>query len=128
MAKIVIYKLAIITNSEYTNHGANPHTNNMSKQKQTECHRKEFYLIERPSSEDCLYLNVITPTESPGEKLPVALWIYGGGFAQGYSQKLETGGEAFAQHGVVYVSFNYHVGVFGYTSCPALDAETEEGL
>lgn len=54
MAKIVIYKLAIITNSEYTNHGANPHTNNMSKQKQTECHRKEFYLIERPSSEDCL--------------------------------------------------------------------------
>ena len=73
-------------------------------------------------------LNVITPAVSPDEQSLVALWIYGGGFAQGYSQKLETGGEAFAQHGVVYVSFNYHVGVFGYTSCPALDAETEEEL
>lgn len=91
-------------------------------------YRKEFYLIEWPNSEDCLYLNVITPAESPDEKLPVALWIYGGGFAQGYSQKLETDGEAFAQRGVVYVSFNYRVGVFGYASCPALDAETKEGL
>lgn len=94
----------------------------------TSFYRKEFYPIEWPSSEDCLYLNVITPAESPDEKLPVALWIYGGAFAQGYSQKLETDGEAFAQRGVVYVSFNYRVGPFGYLSCTALDTETEEGL
>lgn len=91
-------------------------------------YRKEFYPIEWPSSEDCLYVNVITPAESPYEKLPVALWIYGGGFMQGYSQKLETDGEAFAQRGVVYVSFNYRVGPFGYLSCSALDSETTEGL
>lgn len=91
-------------------------------------YRKEFYPIEWPSSEDCLYLNVITPAETPDEKLPVALWIYGGAFVQGYSQKLETDGEAFAKRGIVYVSCNYRVGPFGYLSCPALDAETEEGL
>lgn len=86
--------------------------------------RKEFYPIEWPSSEDCLYMNVITPAETPDEKLPVALWIYGGGFTQGYSNKLETDGEAFAQRGVIYASFNYRVGPFGYLSCPTLDAET----
>lgn len=91
-------------------------------------YRKEFYPIEWPSSEDCLYINVITPAETPDEKLPVALWVYGGGFVQGYSQKLETDGEAFAQHGIVYVSFNYRVGPFGYLSCSALDSETDEGL
>ena len=91
-------------------------------------YRKEFYPIEWPNSEDCLYINVITPAETPDEKLPVALWVYGGGFVQGYSQKLETDGEAFAQRGIVYVSFNYRVGPFGYLSCSALDSETDEGL
>ena len=91
-------------------------------------YRKEFYPIEWPSSEDCLYINVVTPAEKPDEKLPVALWIYGGAFVQGYSQKLETDGEAFAKRGVIYVSFNYRVGPFGYLSCPALDSEITEGL
>lgn len=91
-------------------------------------YRKEFYPIEWPNSEDCLYINVTTPAETPDEKLPVALWVYGGAFVQGYSQKLETDGEAFAQRGVIYVSFNYRVGPFGYLSCPALDSETAEGL
>lgn len=91
-------------------------------------YRKEFYPIEWPNSEDCLYINVITPAETPDEKLPVALWVYGGGFVQGYSQKLETDGEAFAQRDIVYVSFNYRVGPFGYLSCSALDSETDEGL
>lgn len=95
---------------------------------ETSFYRKEFYPIEWPSSEDCLYLNVITPAESPDEKLPVALWIYGGAFVQGYSQKLETDGEAFAKRGVIYVSFNYRVGIFGYASCAALDEETTDGL
>lgn len=95
---------------------------------ESDFYRHEFYPIEWPSSEDCLYINVITPAETPDEKLPVALWVYGGGFVQGYSQKLETDGEAFAKRGVIYVSFNYRVGIFGYASCEALDAETEEGL
>jgi para-nitrobenzyl esterase len=91
-------------------------------------YRKEFYPIEWPCSEDCLYLNVITPAESADEKLPIALWVYGGGFTQGYSQKIETDGEAFAQEGVIYVSFNYRVNAFGYLSCPTLDAETDGEL
>lgn len=95
---------------------------------ETSFYRKEFYPIEWPNSEDCLYINIITPAETPDEKLPVALWVYGGGFVQGYSQKLETDGEAFAQRGVIYVSFNYRVGIFGYASCSALDTETKEGL
>lgn len=90
-------------------------------------YRKEFYPIEWPNSEDCLYMNVITPAESADEKLPVALWVYGGGFVQGYSQKIETDGEAFAKRGVIYVSFNYRVGPFGFLSCPTFDAETEQG-
>ena len=87
-------------------------------------YRHEFYPIEWPCSEDCLYINVVTPANSAEERLPVALWVYGGGFTQGYSQKLETDGEAFAQRGVVYVSFNYRVGPFGFLSCNALDSET----
>lgn len=89
--------------------------------------RKEFYPIEWPSSEDCLYMNVITPAEHPDEKLPVALWIYGGAFVQGYGHKLETDGEAFAQRGVVYVSFNYRVGPLGFLSCPSLDEVAPSG-
>lgn len=91
-------------------------------------YRREFYPIEWPSSEDCLYLNVITPAQSADEKLPVALWIYGGAFVQGYSNKLETDGEAFAQRGVVYVSFNYRVGPFGFLSCPNLDDGSENAI
>lgn len=94
----------------------------------TSFYRKEFYPIEWPSSEDCLYLNIITPAESPEEKLPVALWIYGGAFVQGYSQKLETDGEAFAKRGVIYVSFNYRLGPFGYLSNTALDTEVDHGI
>lgn len=81
-------------------------------------YRREFYPIPWPMSEDCLYANVVTPAESPDERLPVALWIYGGAFVQGYAQKLETDGEAFAQRGVIYVSFNYRVGPFGFLSAP----------
>lgn len=81
-------------------------------------YRREFYPIALPQSEDCLYLNVITPAEGADERLPVALWVYGGAFVQGYANKLETDGEAFAQRGIVYVSFNYRVGPFGFLSAP----------
>lgn len=91
-------------------------------------YRREFYPIEWPSSEDCLYLNVVTPAQNADEKLPVALWIYGGAFVQGYANKLETDGEAFAQRGVVYVSFNYRVGPFGFLSCPHLDDGSDHAI
>ena len=85
--------------------------------------QRESYPIELPMSEDCLYINVTTPAESSGERLPVALWIYGGAYRRGFANKLETDGEAFAKRGVVFVSFNYRLGAFGYFAHPDLRKE-----
>jgi para-nitrobenzyl esterase len=76
-----------------------------------------------PPSEDCLYLNVWTPAHSPKEKLPVMVWIYGGGFVNGGSSPAVYSGSHFAQNGVVFVSFNYRVGRFGFFAFPALSRE-----
>lgn len=74
-------------------------------------------------SEDCLYLNIWTPAKSVDEKLPVAVWIYGGGFMSGFAHEREFDGEAFAQKDVIYVSINYRLHVFGYLTHPELDKE-----
>ena len=74
-------------------------------------------------SEDCLYLNVWTPAKSPDEKLPVAVWVFGGGFTSGFAHEREFDGEAFASKGVVYVSINYRLSVFGYLAHKDLDDE-----
>jgi len=74
-------------------------------------------------SEDCLYLNVWTPAETPDAKLPVAVWIFGGGFMSGYAHEKEFDGEAFASKDVVYVSINYRLHVFGYLAHPELEKE-----
>jgi para-nitrobenzyl esterase len=73
-------------------------------------------------SEDCLYLNVWTPARS-GEKLPVLVWIYGGGFAGGRTSEALFDGAALARKGVVYVSVAYRVGVMGFFAHPELSAE-----
>lgn len=88
--------------------------------------KKEFYPQDLEQSEDCLYLNVWTPAESPSAKLPVAVWIYGGGFCQGYANKQETGGDAFGRRGCVYVSFNYRLGVFGFLAHEDLTCESPQ--
>lgn len=93
--------------------------------------KKEFYNNPEfipPMSEDCLYLNVWTPAESPEEKLPVAFYIYGGGFGGGYSSEMEFDGEAYAKKGVVLVTINYRCGVFGFLAHPWLSAESERGI
>ena len=74
-------------------------------------------------SEDCLYLNIWTPAHEPDEKLPVAVWIYGGGFMSGFAHEREFDGEAFAEKKVIYVSINYRLHVFGYLAHPELDKE-----
>lgn len=85
---------------------------------------KEFYPVKLPRSEDCLYLNIWTPAEHENEKLPVCMWIFGGGNFQGYGHKLEFDGEAYAKRGVIYVSINYRVNVFGFLTHPELSAES----
>ena len=80
----------------------------------------------RNISEDCLYLNVWTPAKSPKEKLPVMVWIYGGGFAGGATSEFD--GEALARRGVVLVSVAYRVGKLGFLSLPELSAESPDGV
>src|SRR4051812_42427306 len=65
-------------------------------------------------SEDCLYLNVWTPAKSAKDNMPVLVWIYGGGFAGGYTSEPTYSGEKLAKKGVVLVSIAYRVGQLGF--------------
>jgi len=75
-------------------------------------------------SEDCLYVNVWTPAKSVTEKVPVLVWIYGGGFSFGSTSTPVHNGEHLARKGVVLVSINYRVGPFGFLAHPELTAES----
>ena len=86
----------------------------------------EFLIPQRPISEDCLYLNVWTGAKSDREKLPVLVWIYGGGFSSGGSSVPIYDGEAVASKGVIFVSVNYRVGPFGFFAHPELSNESGE--
>jgi len=74
-------------------------------------------------SEDCLYLNVWTPAKSPKDRLPVMVWIYGGGFSLGSTSYKQFDGGNIAKRGVVVVSVAYRVGKFGFFAHPELSAE-----
>lgn len=76
--------------------------------------------------EDCLYLNIWTPAKSPKDKLPVMVWIYGGGFSMGNAAMYD--GAKLASQGVVYVAPNYRVGKIGLMAHPELSAENPEGV
>jgi len=79
-------------------------------------------------SEDCLYLNVWTPAGQANKNLPVMVWIYGGGFVNGGSSPAVYSGAHFAKQGLVFVSFNYRLGRFGFFGHPASTAESKDGL
>jgi para-nitrobenzyl esterase len=76
------------------------------------------------TSEDCLYLNVWTPSTSPDEKLPVLVYYYGGGFVAGDGSEPRYDGESMAQKGIVVVTMSYRLGVFGFFAHPELTAES----
>lgn len=79
-------------------------------------------------SEDCLYLNVWRPESAkPGAKLPVMVWIYGGGFTIGNGASKIYDGTHLAQNGVVVVNMNYRLGRLGWFAHPALTAEAKGG-
>jgi len=79
------------------------------------------------ASEDCLYLNVWTPAKSASERLPVMVWIYGGGFAAGATNSPTYDGTRLAEKGVVLVSVAYRVGPFGFLAHPELSKESGKG-
>ena len=76
------------------------------------------------SSEDCLYINLWRPLgASSAPKLPVMVWIFGGGFVFGSGAQPSNSGVQFAKQGVILVTFNYRVGRFGFFAFPALSQE-----
>ncbi len=79
------------------------------------------------SSEDCLYLNLWIPAGTPaGAKLPVMVWIHGGGFVGGSGSGPQTFGDQFARQGVILVTINYRLGRLGFFAFPALSKEHPE--
>lgn len=75
-------------------------------------------------SEDCLYLNVWTPAKRDTKGLPVLVYFYGGGFAAGDGSEPRYNGEAMSKKGIVVVTVNYRLGLFGFLAHPDLTAET----
>ncbi|MGH8216667.1 MAG: carboxylesterase/lipase family protein [Rhodanobacteraceae bacterium] len=75
-------------------------------------------------SEDCLFLNVWTPAHRHGEKLPVLVYFYGGGFVAGDGSELRYDGASLARRGIVTVTVNYRLDVFGFLALPALADES----
>lgn len=75
-------------------------------------------------SEDCLYLNVWTPAKSGREKLPVLVYIFGGGFQNGDGSEPRYDGERMAREGIVAVSVNYRTNIFGFFVHPELTRES----
>ena len=75
-------------------------------------------------SEDCLYLNVWTPAKTGKEKLPVLVYFYGGGAVAGDGSEPRYDGESMATKGIVSITVNYRLGVFGFFSHPDLTKET----
>ncbi len=89
---------------------------------------REWNMIKDiPMDEDCLYLNIWTPAKSPEEKLPVMFWIFGGGFQGGHTAEMEFDGERIARRGVILVSVNYRLNVFGFLAHPELIEEDPDG-
>ncbi|MGA2016318.1 MAG: carboxylesterase/lipase family protein [Opitutaceae bacterium] len=78
-------------------------------------------------SEDCLYLNLWMPENRPQARLPVMVWIHGGGFVAGSSSEPRQDAGNLSKKGVIVVSFNYRMGVFGFLALPELSRESGQG-
>src|SRR5256714_13209341 len=75
-------------------------------------------------SEDCLYLNVWTPAKKKEARLPVLVYFYGGGFVSGDGSEPRYDGESMARKGIVVVTVNYRLGIFGFLAPPELTRES----
>ncbi|MBN2168811.1 MAG: carboxylesterase family protein [Actinobacteria bacterium] len=93
------------------------------------CPQPESKLIEvNREDEDCLYLNVWSPAKNPNEKLPVMVFVHGGGFNTGSGSQDIYDGKNLCGKGVIVVTFNYRLGPLGYLCHPLLSEESPEGV
>lgn len=91
-------------------------------------YNKEFYCNDEfkvQASEDSLYLNIWTPAEQIDEKLPVIFWIHGGAFMGGSGNEMEFDGEAYCKKGVILVTINYRLNIFGFLAHPWFQKEND---
>ncbi len=86
---------------------------------------KEF-MVQNEASEDCLCLNVWTGAKAASEKRPVLVWIHGGGFVEGSGEIITYDGEELAKKGLVVVTINHRLGVFGFYTHPELTKESPQ--
>ncbi len=84
----------------------------------------DYWFRSNGMSEDCLYLNVWTPAKSGDERLPVLVYIFGGGFQNGDGSEPRYDGESMARRGMVAVSVNYRTNIFGFFVYPELTKES----
>lgn len=94
-----------------------------------DCPQRNWQGSTAVTSEDCLYLNVWTPASArKGSKLPVMVWIHGGGFTGGSGSGPGSAGDAFAKQGVILATINYRLGRLGHFAFPALSQEHPEEM
>ncbi len=84
----------------------------------------DYWFRSNGMSEDCLYLNVWTPAKPGSGNLPVLVYIFGGGFQNGDGSEYRYDGESMARKGIVVVTVNYRLGIFGFFSHPDLTKES----
>jgi para-nitrobenzyl esterase len=84
----------------------------------------DYWFRSSGMSEDCLYLNVWTPAKSDKDKLPVLVYVFGGGFQNGDGSEPRYDGESVARQGIVTVSVNYRTNIFGFFVHPELSKES----
>lgn len=84
-----------------------------------------YYSAPKPKGEDCLYLNIWTAAGAPRERRPVMVWVHGGGYTRGTGATPTYDGSLLASKGVVVVTINYRLGIFGFFAHPELTKESD---
>lgn len=83
------------------------------------------FMAHGETSENCLFLNIWTPAKSAAAKLPVLVWAHGGAYTEGSGAVPAYDGEGLASKGIVVVTINYRLGIFGFLAHPELSSESE---
>ncbi len=87
----------------------------------------DMFFRSAEESEDCLYLNIWKPQIKDGKSLPVVVYIHGGGFSSGDGSEPRYDGESMAVKGVIFITINYRLSVFGFLAHPDLSKENKQG-